>query len=298
MNLTSPTQVKSWCIEHGFHPNKTLGQNFLIDRNILEALLKGAAVQAGQNVLEIGPGLGVLTEALLACGARVTAVEKDGRLAARLAQALGQPAGLRVLEADALTLELDTFLAEGFDVCVSNLPYSVGTRILINLALHACAPRRFLVLVQTEVAERFAAPSGCAARGQAGVWLQLDYEVTLLRKVKASCFWPAPEVGSTIVLLERRACALSCHERKMFFELVRYAFMHRRKQLGAALRKAPDHLRRDEEQLSALFTAAGIAPQVRAEDLLNAEWQSLARAFAASDVEGRVGCSAAGELCC
>ena len=84
MNLTSPSQVKAWCIENGFHPNRTLGQNFLIDRNILEAILDAAGVAAGQRVLEVGPGLGVLTEALLERGARVTAVEKDARLAARL----------------------------------------------------------------------------------------------------------------------------------------------------------------------------------------------------------------------
>ena len=282
MNLTSPSQVKAWCIENGFHPNKTLGQNFLIDRNILDAMVDAAGVQAGQRILEVGPGLGVLTEALLERGARVTAIEKDGRLAARLAEALGSPDALRVMEADALELDLDTLLAEEFDACVSNLPYSVGTRILLDFALHARAPRRFMVLVQTEVAERFAAPPGVEARGQAGVWLQLDYDVTLVRAVKASCFWPRPEVGSTIVRLDRHPCALSADERRWFFELTRYAFMHRRKQLGALLRKAPEPLGRPDEALAALFATAGLDPQARAEQLGNVQWQSLACAFAAA----------------
>lgn len=286
MNLTSPSQVKAWCIENGFHPNKTLGQNFLIDRNILDGMVDASGVREGNRVLEIGPGLGVLTEALLARGAHVTAIEKDSRLAARLSGELGRPVGLRVIEADALEMDLDVLLAEGYDACVSNLPYSVGTRILLDLALHALAPRTFTVLVQTEVAERFCASPDADARGQAGVWLQLDYDVTLVRAVKAACFWPRPEVGSTIVRLDRRACAptLTPEERRWFFELTRYAFMHRRKQLGASLRKAPAPLGRDDAAQAALFAAAGIGSQVRAEQLSDAQWRALAQAYAAHSV--------------
>jgi 16S rRNA (adenine1518-N6/adenine1519-N6)-dimethyltransferase len=280
VNLTSPTQVKAWCIENGFHPNRTLGQNFLIDRNSLDAMVDASGVEEGRRVLEIGPGLGALTEALLARGARVTAVEKDSRLASRLADALGCPPALRVVEADALELDHGALLAERFDACVSNLPYSVGTRILIDLALHPLAPPTFTVLVQTEVAERLAAGPGCEARGQAGVWLQLDYSVAVVRTVKASCFWPRPEVGSSVVRLDRRPCALAAVARKWYFELTRYAFMHRRKQLASALRKAPEPLGRDESALAALFASAGIPPQARAEQLDNAQWQALATAYA------------------
>ena len=282
MNLTSPSHVKAWCIENGFHPNRTLGQNFLIDRNILEAILDAAGIAAGQRVLEIGPGLGVLTEAMLLRGAGVTAVEKDARLAARLAESLGTPAGLQVVEADALELDLDAFLSEKFDACVSNLPYSVGTRILLDLALHPRAPDSFTVLVQTEVAERLAAAPGDDARGQSGVWLQLDYEVKVVRSVKASCFWPRPEVGSSIVRLDRHPCALGAEERRWFFELSRYAFMHRRKQLGAAFRKAPEPIGREDAALTARFEAAKVDPALRPEQLSDGQWQALARVFAAA----------------
>ena len=102
MNLTSPSQVKAWCIENGFHPNKVLGQNFLIDRNALEAIvdagLAGVAKDSGAAILEIGPGLGVLTEEILKRGCSVTAVEKDPVLAARLAESLGNPPNLSVVE--------------------------------------------------------------------------------------------------------------------------------------------------------------------------------------------------------
>ena len=282
MNLTSPSAVKAWCIANGFHPNKTLGQNFLIDRNILDAILDASGATAGHRVLEIGPGLGVLTEGLLERGARVTAVEKDTRLASRLAEALGNPADLRVMAADALEVDWDALLSEGFDVCVSNLPYSVGTRILLDLALHPRAPQSFTVLVQTEVAERFAALPNADARGQAGVWLQLDYDVRLVRAVKGSCFWPRPEVGSSIVRLDRHGSDLTPEERRWFFDLTRHAFMHRRKQLAATLRKAPEPLGRDDETLGRLFDETGIEPSVRAEQLSNAQWQALARAFARS----------------
>ena len=279
-NLTSPSQVKSWCIENGFHPNRTLGQNFLVDRNALNAIVDGAGVDEGMHVLEIGAGLGVLTQAMLERGAGVTAVEKDKRLAVRLHQALGTPDDLKVVEADALKLDLDEFLSPGYDACVSNLPYSVGTRILLDLALHEKAPVVTVVLVQREVAERFVADAGERERGLAGVWLQLDYQVRIVRHVAAACFWPRPEVGSTIVRLDKTRSTLSKIERESFFELTRYAFMHRRKQMGASLRKATGGLERGDDELIKLLNCAGIDHKSRAEQISNAGWQALARGYA------------------
>jgi len=279
MNLTSPTQVKSWCIGNGFHPSRALGQNFLIDRNVLEAIVAAAGVGEGERVLEIGPGLGVLTEVLLQAGASVTAVEKDARLAAYLAEAFKHPA-LRVITADALELPLDELLSPPFDRCVSNLPYSVGTRILLDIARHPAAPHSITVLVQTEVAERFAAKVGEAERGQTGVWLQRDYDVKIVRAVKASCFWPRPEVGSTLVRLDRHPCPLSAEERHCFEALTRHAFMHRRKQMKAALRQLPAPLSRSDEELARLLEAADVDAQGRPETLSNGQWLVLAKEFA------------------
>ena len=249
MNLTSPSQVKAWCIEHNFHPNKVLGQNFLVDRNALEAIVDAAALPAGARVLEIGPGLGVLTEEMLRRGFAVTAVEKDPVLAERLAEALGNPPNLTVRAGDALDLIKDG-ACDGFPALVSNLPYQAGTRILLELtrritggtrpcASESCAsagaPETAVVLVQTEVAERLAAGPGSKVRGLAGVWVQLDYDVQLVRAVKAACFWPRPEVGSTVVRLTRhhRNDALSPDWRACFRRITKQAFEHRRKQLGA-----------------------------------------------------------------
>lgn len=261
MNLTSPSQVKAWCIANGFHPNRTLGQNFLIDLNAREAMVESVA--AGARVLEIGPGLGVLTEGMLARGAAVTAVEKDAVLAERLPGALGSPDGLAVVAADALDVlarpaEFGLDLA-AFDCLVSSLPYQAGTRILLEL-VQMRLPKSMTVLVQTEVAERLAAKEGGRTRGLAGVWTQLDYDVRIVRRVSASCFWPRPEVGSAIVRLDRhdRNAGLPPEVRKTFRWLTKRAFEHRRKQLGSVFKDV-------------------IQSTARAEELSNAEWVELAK---------------------
>lgn len=254
MNLTSPSQVKAWCIEHEFHPNKVLGQNFLIDRNALEAIVDAGLEENPASVLEIGPGLGVLTEEMLKRGASVTAVEKDPVLADRLKPALGDPENLVVIKGDALEAELPPA-----DAMVSNLPYQAGTRILLELVLRRDI-RHMTVLVQMEVAERLAAKEGGKTRGLAGVWAQLDYDVKIVRKVAASCFWPRPEVGSSVVTLKRHDRNRDMDEaaRKLFHRITKQAFEHRRKQLGSIFK---DY----------------IQSTLRAEELSNEEWVALAK---------------------
>ena len=268
MNLTSPAQVREWCVANGFRPNRTMGQNFLVDRNVLVAIVDaGLAPCAGTvapAVLEIGPGLGVMTEELLARGCRVTAIEKDPALAARLAEALGSPAALAVVEGDALDViagrgAFASFAPSAFDCMVSNLPYQAGTRILLELVGRR-APAAMTALMQTEVADRLAAKEGSRARGLAGVLAQLDYDVEVVRKVSASCFWPRPEVGSAVVRLVRheRAAALSDEERRMFKRIVKRAFEHRRKQLGSVFRGVVESTARAEELSVADWTALAV----------------------------------------
>lgn len=265
MNLTSPSQVKAWCIENDFHPNKTMGQNFLIDRNALVAIVDAGLARVpaapAANVLEIGPGLGVLTAEMLARGAAVTAVEKDPVLAERLASALGSPAALTVVADDALRWIAKGGAAAlaGFDAMVSNLPYQAGTRILLELVQTRAIPR-ITALVQTEVAERLAAPEGSKTRSLAGVWAQLDYDVKVVRKVSPSCFWPRPEIGSAVVSLTRhdRNAAFSDEERKFFHSLTKRAFEHRRKQLGSVFKDL-------------------VQSTARAEELSNEDWTTLVK---------------------
>ena len=308
MNLTSPSQVKDWCIRNGFHPNRVLGQNFLIDRNVLDFIIDTASPQRS-TVLEIGPGLGVLTEGLLGRGCSVTAIEKDPVLADRLKESLGSPESLTVLKGDALDY-IKRGACDGFPMMVSNLPYQAGTRILIELADRlnpqpasaeasasaeattdksagkpstlnppslklppplklrrinrqtspqpSTSPEVIVVLVQTEVADRLAAQEGSKTRGLAGVRMQLDYDVSVVRKVAASCFWPRPEVGSSIVKLVRhhRNDNVGADVRATFRRMTKQAFEHRRKQLGSIFKGI-------------------IESSARAEELSNADWLDL-----------------------
>lgn len=262
MNLTSPSQVKDWCITNGFHPNKVLGQNFLIDRNALESIVDAAEFMGPTRILEIGPGLGVLTEEMLRRGHAVTVIEKDPILAERLAPSLEDPPNLNVLSGDALDF-IAQGACDGFSAMVSNLPYQAGTRILLELVQRPTAmPETMVVLVQTEVAERLAAGPGSKTRGLAGVWAQLDYDVKLCRVVKANCFWPRPEIGSTVVRLVRHHHndMLSPDIRETFRRITKQAFEHRRKQLGAIFKGI-------------------VESTARAEQLSNAEWIDLSSNF-------------------
>lgn len=279
---SKPSEVKDWCISNGFHPNKTLGQNFLIDRNTIDAILDSAGVTAESKVLEVGPGLGALTLAMLDRGAHVVAVEKDKRLAELLAQTTRSYGDhFRLLTADMLDVSLDEILSEKFSVFVSNLPYSVGTRILLDVCRHSMAPAECVVMVQREVAERLAAKPGEAARGQAGVWVQADYDVTLLRTVKPTCFWPKPEISSTVVRLVRHTSPfVEVSLRLVFDRLTKIAFMHRRKQLGAVLRQAKKEFGiTSDAVVETAFSAAAIDPKIRAERLSGDDWVRLTSAF-------------------
>ena len=279
MNLTSPSQVKSWCIENGFHPNKTLGQNFLIDQNALKAIVDSGLEKvdgAGVSVLEIGPGMGVLTEEMLKRGCKVTAIEKDPVLAERLEKESKSKVeveqwwkNLTLLTGDALDFlsqpSTSTFNLTSFDCMISNLPYQAGTRILLELVQARTIPV-ITALVQTEVAERLAAKEGSKVRGLAGVWAQLDYDVAITRKVSASCFWPRPEIGSSVVRLIRhdRNVELSEKERRIFHRLTKKAFEHRRKQLGSIFKDM-------------------IQSTARAEELSNQDWINLTKGLAQNE---------------
>lgn len=262
-----PSEVRAWCEANGFHPNKTLGQNFLIDGNVSSAIAADASLGPSDSVLEIGPGLGALTDAILATGAKVTAVEKDEVLFKLLSSTRTSDPGLTLMCGDALEIVNDDFLAaNGFTALVSNLPYSVGTRILLDVCRSRFAPASCTVMVQKEVADRFAAAPGSPARGQAGVWVQRRYDVKVTRIVPPTCFWPRPEVSSAVVRLTAHGrLALADGEARTFERITKLAFSHRRKQM-ASIFKAPEWIE-----------GVGLDPRVRPEEITNEQWCELAR---------------------
>lgn len=275
MRLTSPSDVRTLLDEMDFKPSRILGQNFLIDGNILRILLDLADLKPTDRVLEIGPGLGVLTEPLLARVAEVVAIEKDDVLHERLATLWPATAPLRLLHADALEVDLGGLLAGGVNKVVANLPYSVGSRLLVELAHAAQRPERMVVTVQREVADRITAAPDSRDFGVLSVFLQLDYEAFLRKRVSRSCFFPPPQVESALVELRRRPQRVEVlHSDDKFHQLVRACFAHRRKQLGAILRQ-PEAI-----------AAAGLDARQRPETLAVVDWIRLANHLADQPASG------------
>ncbi len=274
MKLTKPSDVRTLLATLDFHPSRVLGQNFLIDANILNILLDAAELTPRDVVLEVGPGLGVLTEGLLARAGRVIAVEKDARLVPWLEKKFAGFPSLGLLPSDILEVDLPALLAQGVNKCVANLPYAVASRFLVELLGAPRPPERLVVTVQLEVAERFAAAPGTHDFGLVSVLAQLDYAVRLHKRISPTCFWPPPEVTSAILLLERRAAPLAAvPDRAALLRLLKLCFSKRRKQLGTILRH-------EYAGVDAKLTALGLAASGRPEDLAPADWARLSAALA------------------
>lgn len=242
---------------------KSLGQNFLHDKNQLGRIIGLAALDDRDQILEIGPGLGALTQLLLDGDHPVFAIEKDARLYRFLQRRFARHPHLTLIHADALDLLRRDRRDWSEWKLVSNLPYSCGSPILVELAESPHVPERLVVTVQTEVAERMAAKAGDDAYGVLSLLLQIRYLPGESFKIPGSCFFPAPDVESTCLALSRRPSPLlpapSCAP---FKKIVKRAFSERRKMMMKLL-KADWPL----ERLQSAFESAGISPQARAETI-------------------------------
>lgn len=242
---------------------RSLGQNFLHDGNQLRRIVALADIQPGDRVLEIGPGLGPLTETLLQAGARVLAIEKDARLVPLLQQRLGHHTALQVVQADALDW-LGTSPRDWSSwKLVANLPYSVGSPILVELAQAPVPPRILVATLQAEVVDRLRARPATPEYGLLTVLLAEAYLPGSSFRIPASCFFPAPDVASACLRLDRRPAPLVPPERAPAFrDLAKRAFSQRRKQLRSVFRASlpPD-------RLDAAWTSLELPPDVRAETL-------------------------------
>ena len=277
-----PSEVKAWCSANGFRPSRTLGQNFLIDRNTIDAIVAAADIHPGERVLEVGPGMGALTRALLDARAKVTAVEKDETLAALLRESCAGYLDFTLYTAEGeVIVPRSPFPVPHFSKLISNLPYSVGTRILLEICRHPLAPATCLVMVQKEVADRLAAAPSTPDRGQAGVWIQQRYDVENVRTVKPTCFWPQPEISSTVVRLVRHdRLPLDGAQRRVFEAITKLAFMHRRKQMASIFRNAGPVGGVAIGDPAAWLASCGLAPSIRPEQISNEQWRQLACALA------------------
>jgi 16S rRNA (adenine1518-N6/adenine1519-N6)-dimethyltransferase len=265
----SPRQAVELLERHGLAPRKALGQNFVVDPNTVRRIARLAAVGPGDHVVEVGPGLGSLTRALVDTGADVVAVEADAGLVGVLAAEL--PA-VRVVHADAMTVDWGQVLGDRRDwVLVANLPYNIATPLIADLLDGVPAITRMLVMVQAEVGDRLCARAGSDAYGAVSVKIAYWAEAGLVGKVPPTVFLPRPKVDSALVSIVRRDRPATDADRALLFELVRAGFGRRRKMLRNSLAGVAEPTD---------FVAAGIRPETRAEELDVAAWGRLADAVA------------------
>lgn len=266
--FTNPSVIKALLNEMGHRPNKGLGQNYLIDGNIIGIIIHAAELSPSDTLLEIGPGLGALTQALLATGAPLTAVEKDPAMARHIHHTFE---GVTLLEEDVLDVDLAELFVGGVNKIVANLPYSVGSRFIVDALEAAPLPEKMVFMVQKEVADRLTAQPGSKAYGPLAIWSQLNYDVKNVKNVSPNCFMPAPKVWSAIVRFEKRATPLAeVPDYTRFKRLVKTVFTQRRKQIGSNLRNnLPEFFQGLEK--------AGIDPSTRPEQIPIEQWAALAR---------------------
>lgn len=258
---------------YGIRPSRALGQNFVIDPNTVRRIARLADVGPGDQVVEIGAGVGSLTLALLETGAEVMAIEMDRHLMAVLEEVV-VPEGARVIHADALELDWNSLLGESSWVLVANLPYNVASPLVADLLDHVPAISRMLVMVQREVGERMAARVGSASYGALSVKIAYWAHATLVGRVPPTVFTPKPNVESALVAITRHpqpAVDPDEVDPDLLFQLVRAGFGQRRKMLRRSLSALVD---------SDVFELAGISPQARAEELDVLQWGRLAKEVA------------------
>ena len=259
----------------GLRAHHGRSQNFLADPDVLEAILDVASPAPGTRVLEIGPGLGILTRGLLDAGAVVTAIELDAGLAAYLRGDLGpalESGALRLIEGDALDQDLAHVVAPPYDV-VANLPYHVTSPILHRLLDSEPRPRGLVLMVQAEVADRIAAPPG--RMSYLSVFVQYHAAVRVALRVPPEAFEPAPKVASAVVVLEPHPSTPLPPEREAdLWRLVQAGFRERRKMLRNVLARQLPHLGTGGRLDQALETA-GIAGDRRPQTLSVGDWLRL-----------------------
>lgn len=305
MKLTRLTDVHAILTEWDIRPQKSLGQNFLIDANILGIMLDTAAIEPEDEVLEIGAGLGVLTESLAKNARRVVTVEKDRRLWPFLKERLEPFSNVELICGDMMAVDHEELFRSGINKVVANLPYSVGCAILVNLVQAETPPAQLTVTLQQEVAARLTAKPGRKDFGLLTLWSQAQYDVVIRKTISPTCFYPTPGVSSAIINFVRRERTLAdtksplatpeagkCQDRHFFYALTKFAFAQRRKQLKTILcdacvacsmierlRESPVEIHLTTENVLKTFNDLKIDPRARPEELSVEQWCRLANAL-------------------
>ena len=260
----------------GLRMSKKLGQNFLIDASIVQGIMAAAEIEEGDRVLEIGPGIGTLTQGLAEAGADVTAVELDKKLPAVLAETLKGYDNVRIVPGDILKVNIPEIMGDAPFKVAANLPYYITTPILMALLERHLPITHMVTMVQKEVALRMVAKPGGKDYGALSVAVQYYTEPEIVLDVPPRSFIPAPEVDSVVIACKvRETPAVEVTDEKMFFRVVKAAFGQRRKTLANALKGGG----LPKEQIKDAMEQAGIEPVRRGETLTLEEFGKLADAF-------------------
>ena len=273
--------VERYLRRHGLAARKRRSQNHLVDGQVLEDIVALAEPVAGRRILEIGPGLGVLTGALISRGAHVTAVEIDDRLVAHLRTRFASPLGegsLQLVEGDVLDIAVGDLVVSPYDV-VANLPYHITSPVMHHLLGDEPRPERFVLMLQREVAERIAAPPG--RMSYLSVFVQYNAAVRVARTVPASAFEPAPDVQSAVLVGETGPRLLAREAEEQLWRLVQAGFRERRKMLHNVLPRQLPQVGR--MRVEAALAEVGIDTDRRPQTLSVDEWIALSAAVGSLD---------------
>lgn len=282
MDLYDYNTIKRILTRHGFTFSKALGQNFLIDPSVCPRMAAALEADDRTGVLEIGPGIGVLTKELSAVCGRVAAVELDRRLPDVLAETLADCSNVQVVPGDVLQMDLQALFADQFADCdrlqvCANLPYYITTPVLMRLLESELPIERLVVMVQLEAAKRLCAPLGTRDCGAVSAAVEYYTQAEILFEVGRESFYPSPNVDSAVIALTRRQQPpVQVTDEGYFFRVVKGAFLQRRKTLANSLNAA---LGVPKAELTALFQSLGLSATARAEQLTMSQMAALANAL-------------------
>ena len=269
-----PEAVERYLRRHWLAARRSLSQNHLADGAVLERIIEVADVRPGERIVEVGPGIGILTAQLLAAGATVTAIELDARLAEHLRARFGDARDLTLVEADFLDVELAAVATDPWAL-VANVPYHITSPILHKVLTSEPRPERFVLMVQKEVAERIAAPAG--AMSYLSVFVQYHAQVRVAFSVPAVAFEPAPDVDSAVLVGETRPRRLDDQGEEELWRLVQAGFRERRKMIHNVLARQLPGL--DRVRLDRALAGCGVDLDRRPQTLSVDEWLALREAL-------------------
>lgn len=279
MNLCNPTELKALLNRHGFNFSKTLGQNFLIDKNVLNKIVSASELNENSCVLEIGPGAGTLTRRLAETGARCTAVEIDKALLPILGETLAGFDNFNLINSDILKVDLKKLIKDEFDNkpfhVIANLPYYITTPIIMQILESRLPVVSMTLMVQKEVADRMCATCSSKEYGALSVAVQYYTIPTVICRAEPHCFIPQPKVASSVVHLKVSATpTVTVSDEKKFFAIVKSSFGQRRKTLLNALSKSP-YFSANKDSVRSALVQMGVDENIRGEKLSISQFAKL-----------------------